>query len=498
MDVFDLIVVGGGSAGYAAAKTAATEFGARVAVVDRGPLGGLCILAGCMPSKAFVQSARVAHLVSEAAEFGIEVEGWRPDWPAILARKKRLIQGYADYRNTSLMELPNTTLVLGEARFVGATTLRVGDREISAPRIVLTAGSRPMVPPIPGLEETGYWLSDQALSAERLPQSLTVIGGGVIALEAGQFFARLGVRVTIIEAAPRLLAREDADVSEVITRRLVKEGMVVYAGVKPSSVRREGDRKVVSFVNAEGHEEAVAADEILVATGREPNVAGLDLAVAGVRMEGRRMVLNRCLGTTNPAIFAAGDVTGGSYLVHVAIADGELAARNALSGCAPTPVHEHLYISAAFTEPNIARVGLSELEAQQLGREVLVGKYLFADHGKSEILNETDGFVKMLADPRSGEILGATVVGPEGAELIHELAAAITLRATVAQFLQVPHVHPTLAEIWTYPAEAILEQIRGLGRTRMTFAPSGYNDVGEEEAFEGAVPPVPVRRPGAG
>jgi pyruvate/2-oxoglutarate dehydrogenase complex dihydrolipoamide dehydrogenase (E3) component len=220
-------------------------------------------------------------------------------------------------------------------------------------------------------------------------------------------------------------------------------------------------------------------------------VQGLDLAAAGVRMEGRRMVLNRCLGTTNPAIFAAGDVTGGSYLVHVAIADGELAARNAMSGCPPTPGHEHLYISAAFTEPNIARVGLSELEAQQLGREVVVGKYLFADHGKSEILNELDGFVKMVADPRTGEILGATVVGPEGAELIHELATAITLRATVTQFLQVPHVHPTLAEIWTYPAEAILAQMRTMARTRMTFAPSGYNDVGEEEAFERAAPPAP-------
>lgn len=493
MEVFDLIVVGGGSAGYAAARTAVMEFGARVAVVDRGPLGGLCILAGCMPSKIFVQSARVAHLVSVAGEFGIEVDGWRPDWPAILARKKRLILGYADHRNTSLEELPNTTLVVGEARFVGSTTLRVGERELSAPRIVLAAGSRPMVPPIPGLEEVGYWLSDQALSAERLPGSLVVIGGGVIALEAGQFFARLGVKVTIVEAASRLLAREDADVSEVITRRLVKEGLAVFTGVRPTSVRREDARKVVCFVNAEGHYEEVAADQILVATGREPNVQGLDLETAGVRMDGRRMVLSRCLGTTNPAIFAAGDVTGGSYLVHVAIADAELAARNALSGCPPTPVHEHLYISAAFTEPNIARVGMSESEAAALGREVLVGKYLFADHGKSEILHETDGFVKMLADARSGEILGAMAVGPEGAELIHEMAAVITLRGTVTQFLQVPHVHPTLAEIWTYPAEAIAAQIRGMARMPVTFAPAGYNDLAEEEAFERAVSPQPPR-----
>lgn len=484
MENFDLIVLGAGSAGYAAARTATTEFGARVALVDRGPIGGLCILAGCMPSKAFIQSARVAKLLAEAEAFGLHVDGWRADYPAVLARKNRLIQGYVDDRAERIEQLWNTEIVMGEARFTGPKTLMVGDRELTAPRIVLALGSRPMVPPIPGLAEAGYWLSDQALTQERLPASLAVIGGGVIALELGQFFARLGVKVSIIEAAPRLLAREDADVSEVITRRLTREGLAIYAGVKPSGVETRGAQKVVRFETADGRQDEVVADEILVATGREPNVQGLDLETAGIEMKGRRMVLNRCLRTTNPYVFAAGDVTGGSFLVHVAVAEGELAARNALSGCPPTPAPENVYISAAFTEPNIARVGLSEAEAKQFGREVLVGKYLFADHGKSEILNETDGFVKLLADPRTGEIVGATVVGPEGAELIHELSAVITLRATVEQFLRVPHVHPTLSEIWTYPAEAILEQMRELSRMPITFSPSGYNDLGEEEAFE--------------
>jgi pyruvate/2-oxoglutarate dehydrogenase complex dihydrolipoamide dehydrogenase (E3) component len=484
METFDLIVIGAGSAGYAAAKTATTEFGARVALIDKGPLGGLCILAGCMPSKAFIQSARVAHLVAEAREFGLVVDGWRPDYQAVLARKNRLIKGYTDYRAEGIESLRNTELIMGEARFTGPKTVKVGDRELTAPRLILALGSRPLVPPIQGLAETGFMLSDQALTLERLPASLAVIGGGIIALELGQYFARLGVKVSIVEAAPRLVAREDPDVSEVITRRLAKEGLALYVGVRPTCVERRGDQKAVRFENKEGRQDEVVADEILVATGREPNVQGLDLEKAGIEMKGRRMVLNRCLRTTNPYVFAAGDVTGGSFLVHVAIADGELAARNALMGCPPTPAPEHLYISAAFTEPNIARVGLSEQEAQQLGRDVLVGKYLFADHGKSEILNETDGFVKLLADSRTGEILGATVVGPEGAELIHEMSAAITLRATVEQFLRVPHVHPTLAEIWTYPAEAILDQMRELSRMQMTFTPSGYNDQGEEEAFE--------------
>lgn len=486
METFDLIVLGAGSAGYAAARTAATELSARVALVDKGPLGGLCILAGCMPSKALIRSSNVAQLVRQAAEFGVDVDGFTVDFGRVMARKNRLIKGFADYRVESLDALPNTTLITGEARFTGPTTVQVGDRTLTAPRIVLALGSTPMVPPIPGLADAGYLLSDQALSQTRQPSSLIIIGGGIIALELGQFYQRIGTQVTILEAAPRLVAREDPEVSEVITRRLVKEGVDVYVGVTPLRVERPDDRKCLVFTDAQGRETEVDAEEILVATGRAPNVAGVNLEAAGVEMQGRRMVLNRCMQTTNPAVYAAGDVTGGSFLVHVAIADGELAARNALLGCAPTPAPEHLFISAAFTEPNIARVGLSELEAKQLGREVLVGAYCFADHGKAEVLGETDGFVKMLADPRSGEILGCTIVGPEGAELIHEIATAVTLRATVEQYLRVPHVHPTLSEILTYPAEQILAQMRQRQRTETTFFAAGYNDQEEESAFERA------------
>ncbi|HEY9724420.1 MAG TPA: dihydrolipoyl dehydrogenase [Oscillatoriaceae cyanobacterium] len=489
METYDLIVLGAGSAGFAAARTAATELGAKVALVDKGPLGGLCILAGCMPSKALIRSSNIAHLVREAGEFGVEVEGFTVDFARVMARKNRLIRGFADYRRESLEALPNTTLILGEARFTGPTTLQVGDRVLSAPRVILALGSTPMVPPILGLAEAGYLLSDQALTLDRQPSSLLIVGGGVIALELGQFYQRIGTQVTIVEAAPRLMAREDPEVSEVITRRLQREGVEIYVGVKPLRVHRPDDRKCLVFTDALGGETEVEAEEILVATGRAPNVAGLNLEAAGVEMQGRRMVLNRCLMTTNPAIYAAGDVTGGSFLVHVAIADGELAARNALLGCAPTPAPEHLFISAAFTEPNVARVGLGELEAQQLGREVLIGVYRFADHGKAEVLGETDGFVKMLADPRSGEILGCTIVGPEGAELIHELATAITLRATVEQYLKVPHVHPTLAEILTYPAEQILAQMRERQRAATSFFPAGYNDQEEESAFEKACKP---------
>lgn len=485
-DHFDLIVLGAGSAGYAAARVAATELRARVALVDRGPLGGLCILAGCMPSKALIQSGRAAHAVRTAAEFGIRVEGFQADFAAVMARKRRLIGGFARYRQESIEALPNTEVIEGAAHFVGPDQLMVGERRLQADRFVLATGSAPSLPPIPGLAEAGYMVSDQALALEALPTSLLVVGGGVIALELGQFFARLGTQVTIVEVAERLMAREDPDVSEVITARLRREGVTILTGVRPIHAARRGDTRVLRVQLPDGAATDLAAEHMLVATGRMPNVAGLGLEAAGVAFEGRTMKLNRCLQTTNPAIFAAGDVTGLSYLVHVAIAEGELAARNALLGCPPKPVAPHLYVSAAFTEPQIARVGLSEAEAKRLGRPVLVGRYDFADHGKAEVLGETDGFVKMIADPFEGEIVGATVVGPEGAELIHEVAAAITLRATVDQFLQIPHVHPTLAEIWTYPAESLLAQMRALPRD--LGLPAGYGDAQDSSCTLGKEP----------
>ncbi|HEY9765005.1 MAG TPA: FAD-dependent oxidoreductase [Chroococcales cyanobacterium] len=483
MDSFDLIVLGAGSAGFAAARVAAAQLRAHVALVDKGPLGGLCILAGCMPSKALIQSSNVAQIVRMAGEFGLRVEGMGIDFRAIMEKKERFVREFADFRKEGIESLPNTEVILGEAHFLDPHTIQVGERTLTAPKVILATGSIPLVPPVPGLAEAGFILSDQALSLPKCPDSLGIVGGGIIALELGQFYARMGAKVTLIEAGPRLIPREDPDVSSVITRCLIRENVSVHTGVKPFCVERDGDRKWLCF-ECDDANERIGVSEILVATGRVPCIGGLDLEKAGVRMEGRRMVLDRCLRTSHPDILAAGDVTGGSYLVHVAIADGELAARNALLGCSPSLAPEHLYVSAAFTEPNIARVGLSEGEAKQLGREVLVGRYSFADLGKAEILGETDGFVKMLADPRSGEILGLTIVGPQGAELIHEMSCAITFRATVEQFLLVPHVHPTLSEILTYPAEEILEQMRKRSRVQTTLFPSGYNDQEEACALE--------------
>lgn len=471
---FDLVVIGAGSAGFAAARTA-SRLGASVALIDRGPLGGLCILRGCMPSKALLRSAEIAHLAAAAPLWGVIAEGVRPDFAAVMARKDRLIADFADYRLREIQALPRTTLITGQARFVRPDCLQVAGRRIEAERFIVATGSKSLVPPIPGLAETGFILSDEALSLRELPGSLLIIGGGVIAVELGQFFARMGTAVTLLEAAPHLLPKEDVDVSRALEHALKAEGIEVVTGARVRRALVRAGRKVLVIETAEGPQ-ALEAQEIFVATGRGPNLDGLQLDRAQVELEDRRIAIDATMQTSNPRIYAAGDTWGGSFLVHVAIAEGELAARNAVTGGKESMDYRVMPL-AVFTDPNVARVGPTEHECSSQGREILTATYPFAELGRAELMGGTAlwGFVKLLADARTGELLGAQAVGPEASELIHELAAAITLRATVSQFMQIPHVHPTLSEIWTYPAEELDRQLQARGmRARVTLMPGGY------------------------
>lgn len=476
---FDVVVIGAGSAGFAAARTA-SELGARVALIDKGPLGGLCILWGCMPSKALLRSAEVVHLIREAQQWGVSAEQVSVDFRVVMQRKNRLIKGFADDRIHQIHALPNTELVMGHARFVGLDTVQVGDRRLRGEHLIIATGSRPMIPPIPGLQEVGYFQSEDALAMTVVPRSMLVVGGGVIAVELGQFFARMGSEVTLFEAAPQLLPKEDPDVAAALTEAFRDEGIRVEAGIRILRVEDRSGRKVAVIADSFGEREC-QAEAIFVATGRVPNLEGLDLDKAGVSLDGRRIRLDAFMRTTNHRIYAAGDAWGGSYLVHVAIAEGETAARNACEHAA-VAMDYRVVPHAVFTDPNVARVGPSERDFQAQGRRVLVASYPFSDHGKAEVMGgtATRGFVKLIADAFTGEILGAQAVGPEAADLIHELVAVISLRGTIGQFVKIPHVHPTLAEIWTYPAEEILGKFRREGmQPRVTLLPSGY---GPDEA----------------
>ena len=453
---FDVAIIGGGSGGYAAARTAAGE-GLKTVVIEGGAeVGGLCILRGCMPTKALLYAAEVMHLASHPETWGIRTEGTTFDFAKVMARKDALIKDFADYRAQQLAG-GKFKFIRANARFLDAHTVELSTGEkVAAKHFVLATGSRVAPSPLPQLDELGYLTSDDALTLKRLPKSLLLLGGGPIACEFAQFFARFGVKVTIIQRSAQLLTASDADAAGALEKVFQREGITLFTGTKLLDARRLGGLKEVAFEQG-GKTLRVQAEEILFALGRVPNVASLALENAGVQTEHGRITTNARMQTTAPHIYAAGDCTGRHEIVHIAIQQGETAAFN-IAG-QPRQMDYRLLVEVVFTEPQLAIAGLTEKSAAARGILYLAASYPFNDHGKSLIMDAKDGFVKLLADPKTGEILGGACVGPVGGELIHEIVVAMAGHMTVHQFAVIPHYHPTLAEIWTYPAEELATQI---------------------------------------
>lgn len=457
----DLVVVGAGSGGFAAARTA-RDLNADVALVDHGPLGGLCILRGCMPSKTLLASSDAVYDMREAAELGVHAGEIAIDFPHIMRRKHELIKGFADYRIEGIEKFP---LYEGRARFLSGRELQVGDGVIlEADRFIVGTGS--VVAPasaVHGLTQTGYIDSDGALELQELPGSLIVLGGGYIGCELGQFFSRMGVKTSIVLRSPHLLSGEDHDIGEALTQYYIDEGIDVHTRTHVSGVSKREGKKVV-HVTREGVEGELAADELLYCLGRVPNIAGLGLENAGVEAHPiTGITTDDTMRTTNPNIYAIGDVAAKHMLVHVAIYEGEVAARNAIAGAGEKAVYDLVKTHTVFSDPQVAVAGETERALQAKGIAYVKGTYDFAEHGKAMCLNKTKGFVKMLASAEDGKILGAAILGAHGSDLIHEVIVAMYYGATVKQFMSIPHLHPTMAEIWTYPAEECAEKLAMAG-----------------------------------
>jgi pyruvate/2-oxoglutarate dehydrogenase complex dihydrolipoamide dehydrogenase (E3) component len=446
----DVVVVGAGSGGYAAARTVG-DFGCSAALVDHGPLGGLCILRGCMPSKAFLASSDAAYDAREAGALGVRAGGVTIDMPFVASRKRELVRGFADYRIQGIGRFP---LHEGRARFLSPTELQVGDDVIlRAPKFVVATGSVIQPAVLPGLEETGYLDTDSLLELERIPESAIVLGGGYTACELGQFLSRMGAKTTMLIRSGHLLTDQDDDVGDALTGYYREEGIEVVAHSRLIDASRRDGKKVVRF-SVDGVEREIVAEEIFYALGRSPNVEGLNLEAAGVTYDARTGIgVDATLRTSNPDIFAVGDVTGEYMLVHVAIYQGEIAARNACQDARQPADYSLISAFTVFSDPQVAAVGASEKTLTAAGIPYVLGRYDFAEHGKALCLNKTKGFVKMMCAPHDGRILGACIIGPQGSELIHEIIVAMNYHATVEEFMRIPHLHPTLAEIWTYPAE---------------------------------------------
>ncbi len=455
----DMVVIGAGSGGYAAARTA-KDFHCNVALVDPGPLGGLCILRGCMPSKALIATSDAIDDVRHASQLGIQVNRPVADMPFVARRKRALVKEFADYRIGGIEDFP---LYSGAARFLSETELAVGEDVLRARKFVVATGSVITPPELPGLSEIGFVNSDGVLDLEEIPKSAIVLGGGYTACELGQFLSRMGAETTMIIRSGHLLTETDDDIGEALTGYFREEGIRVFEHASLSRAFVRDGKKVIAF-SVNGEQREIAAEQIFYALGRKPMVEGLQLERAGVRFDPKRGIeVNEHLRTSNPNIYAVGDVTGRYMLVHVAIYQGEVASRHACTGDDERADYRLVSAHTVFTDPQVAVAGATEKELRAKNVPYVVGRYDFAEHGKAQCLGKTKGFVKMMADPASCRMLGAAVIGPQGSELIHETIVAMEFGATVTQFMRIPHLHPTLAEIWTYPAEICASQV-GLRR----------------------------------
>ena len=455
---YDVAVIGGGSGGYAAARTAAAAKLKTVVIEGGEEVGGLCILRGCMPTKAMLYAAEVKHLAEHAATWGVRAEKISFGFAKVMARKNLMIKDFADFRVQQL-NAGKFKFIRANAKFLDANTVGLSNgKNLTAKNFVIATGSRVAPSPLPQLDEVGFITSDDAVALKKLPKSLIILGGGAIACEFAQFFQRFGVKVTLIQRSEKLLKEFDADAGAEVEKVSRREGMQVFTGTKLVDAKRKGKLKTVSF-EQNGKIISVAAEEILFALGRVPNTASLALESAGVKTEQGRVVTNDKMQTSAPHIFAAGDVCGPHEIVHIAIQQGETAVHNILKPKSPRVMDYRLLISVVFTEPQVATVGLTEKSARENKIPFLAVSYPFNDHGKSLIMEAKDGFVKLLANPKTGEIIGGSCVGPSGGELIHEIVTAMAKHMTVRELAATPHYHPTLAEIWTYPAEELAEQI---------------------------------------
>jgi pyruvate/2-oxoglutarate dehydrogenase complex dihydrolipoamide dehydrogenase (E3) component len=473
METYDFAVIGGGSAGYAAAA-AAWRLGLKTCCIEGGKeVGGLCILRGCMPSKTFIESANRFMTLRRAQEYGLRTGkiGFEPG--EIFARKRRLIGEFAQYRVGQLAS-GRFKFLRGHARFLDANRIAVrhldatGEpvsvaSEVFARTVLISTGSTIDVINLPGLAEAGFLTSDSVLDSARVPSSVVVLGGGAIALEFAHYYEAFGSKVTIIQRSPQVLKEADADVAGALVHAYRQRGMEIFCGTRLLRVAPGQPREV--YFEHDGRTQVARGEEILYALGRNPAVAGLGLANASVQ-QGRNgaVEVKPTMQTSQRHIFAAGDVTGTYEVVHVAIEQGVLAAQNAARLLRDQPLHAidyRLQLFVMFSEPQVAFAGLTEKAAAAQGIPFRTASYPFSDHGKALVRGETEGFVKLLCHAATGEILGGAVVGPEASELIHEIMVAMYFRATAMQLAVIPHYHPTLSEVWTYPAEELALAVGG-------------------------------------
>lgn len=437
-----VLVIGGGPGGYVAAIRAA-QLGAKVTLAERAEIGGTCLNRGCMPTKALLHSSEVYELATNSADIGIIGRDVAVDWPRVQATRQSVSDKLTGGVR-ALMRANKVTVVEGEAKFTGPKTVKVGDKTLNSDKIIIAVGSKPVMPPIPGLKECPACIDSTAcLKLDHIPESLVVIGGGVIGVELGSVYRRFGSKVSVLELQDRILPQMDGELAELAAAQLVAEGMDLRTGAK---VTRVDTTTNGAAVHAEigGKDTVFEAEKVLVCVGRSPNLEGLGLDKAGIAVEGGFIKVDKRLETSVPGVFAVGDCSGRLMLAHAAMAMGEAAAENAMGGEAG--FNEDMSPACAYVGPEIAGVGYTEERAKELGIEYIVGRFPTSANGRSLVSGCTGGLIKVLAGPKFGEILGVHILAPSATELIEEAALAIRLEATLDELTDTIHCHPTVAE----------------------------------------------------
>ena len=443
---FDVVVVGTGPGGYVAAIRCA-QLGLSVAAIEDDRPGGVCLNWGCIPTKALLRNAEIVGLFQRAEEFGVTVGKWTADYAQAVQRSRRVADRMAKgveflFRKNKITLVPGTGTLKG--RNVVEVKGKDGAQTLEAKAIILATGSEPRSLPGVTIDEKQVISSNGAVRIEATPASLIVIGAGAVGMEFADVYGAYGVPVTVLEALPRVLPIEDEEVSALLARVFSRRGMTIRTGVRVQKVS-PGKAGLAVEIEAEGKAECLEAEQVLMAVGRASRTKGLGLEALGVASERGLVTVGPTMETSVKGIFAVGDMTGRQMLAHKAMAEGVVAAE-AIAGRSPRPVDYDNVPSCTYCRPQVASIGLSEAKARTNGREIAVGRFPFTANGKAVALGETEGFLKVVADKRTGEILGVHIVGSEATEMIHEFAVGRTLEATLEEIIHTIHAHPTLSE----------------------------------------------------